>query len=93
MISLDEVEKTILELEGKDTSFAVCEKLSYLYIVRDHIKPSGRIEGTGTGSEFMRAIAKKETVDVLQVVDELLQTISIVQPKLYEATMRQIRSL
>lgn len=92
MISLEEVEKTILELEGKDTSFAVCEKLSYLYIVRDHIKPAGRIDTNGT-SEFMRTISKKETVDVLKVLDELMQTIAVVQPKLYEAAIRQLSSL
>lgn len=92
MISLDEVEKTILELEGKDTSFAVCEKLSYLYIVRDHIKPAGRIDTNGT-SDFMRTISKKETVDVLKVLDELMQTLAVVQPKLYEATLSALLNL
>ena len=92
MISLEEVEKTILELEGKDTSFAVCEKLSYLYIVRDHIKPSGRIDTSGT-SEFMQIIFKKETADVLKVLDELMQTMAVIQPKLYEATLSALLNL
>lgn len=37
MISRDEIDRTIIELEERDTSFAVCEKLALLYIVRDHI--------------------------------------------------------
>ena len=92
MISLEEVEKTILELESKDTSFAVCEKLAYLYIVRDHIKPSGKIESKGA-SEFMQSISKKETVDVLKVLDELMQTLAVVQPKLYEVTLSTLLNL
>lgn len=92
MISLEEVEKTILELESKDTSYAVCEKLAYLYIVRDHIKPSGKIESKGT-SDFMRTVSKKETVDVLKVIDELMQTLAVVQPKLYEVTLSTLLNL
>ena len=37
MISRDELDKTILELEMRDTTFANCSKLADLYVVRDHI--------------------------------------------------------
>lgn len=93
MISLDEVEKTILELESKDTSYAVCEKLAYLYIVRDHIKPNGSVEVRTEKSDFLRTVSKKETVDVIEVIDELMQTVSVVHPKLYEATMQELKRL
>lgn len=37
MISIETLEKTILEHESKDTTYANCEKLAWLYIVRDHL--------------------------------------------------------
>ena len=37
IISIDEVNKTIIELEQHDTTYATCEKLAWLYIVKDHI--------------------------------------------------------
>lgn len=92
MISLEEVEKTILELESKDTSYAVCEKLAYLYIVRDHIKPSGSIQ-KNTGSEFSRSISGKDSAGVLSIIEELMQTISIVHPKLYQSTINALKQL
>ena len=38
MISLETIDKTILEHESKDTTYANCEKLAWLYIVRDHLR-------------------------------------------------------
>ena len=37
MINTDELDKEILMLEKKDTTYANCERLAWLYIVRDHI--------------------------------------------------------
>ena len=40
MIDIQEIEKEIKRLEEKDTSYNTCEKLSVLYTVKDHYKPS-----------------------------------------------------
>ena len=37
MLSLETVEQEILELEKRDTTYAVCERLAWLYVVRDHM--------------------------------------------------------
>ena len=92
MISLEEVEKTILELEQKDTSYAVCEKLAYLYIVKDHIKPASAQEFR-FGSEFIRAISGKDSGSVLKILDELMSTLKIVQSKLYDAVIAEINNI
>lgn len=36
MLDLEEINKTIQELENGETNFGTCQKLSYLYIVREH---------------------------------------------------------
>lgn len=38
MVSIETIEEEILDLEKRDTSYAVCERLAWLYIVRDHLK-------------------------------------------------------
>ena len=38
MINLNEVEEEIKKLEDGKTCYQVCERLSALYIVRDHLK-------------------------------------------------------
>lgn len=92
MISIDEIERTIIELESKETSFAVCEKLSYLYIVRDHIKPSSAAEFR-SDSEFMKSLSCKSSASVWKVLDELMTTIKVIQPRLYEATISEIKKI
>ena len=37
MINKEEISKTILELEMRDTTFSNCSKLADLYVVRDHL--------------------------------------------------------
>lgn len=95
MISLESVEQTILELESSDTSFAVCEKLSWLYIVRDHIKgystsPEAVIAMQGE-SEFLKAIHGKNTETVIAVMDELMDAVKTLHPKMYDAVMDKIK--
>lgn len=92
MISIDEIEKTIIDLESKETSYAVCEKLSYLYIVRDHIKPSSTAEFR-SDSEFMKSLSGKSSASVWKVLDELMTTIKVIQPRLYEATISEIKKI
>ena len=36
-MNVSEITNTIIELENGDTTFASCEKLASLYIVRDHL--------------------------------------------------------
>ena len=40
MLSIEEVENTIIELENGNTTFDSCIKLASLYVVRDHYKPN-----------------------------------------------------
>lgn len=49
MVSIEIIEEEILDLEKRDTSYTVCERLAWLYTVRDHLKKAcRRYHGDGT---------------------------------------------
>lgn len=98
MVSLEEIEKTISELEGRDTSFANCEKLAWLYIVRDHLKnyqtPTTPMPFETFGnSEFLQAVNGKGSQEVLAVIDELMETLKAIYPRAYDSVILRIESL
>lgn len=43
MLDLEEIDKTIQELENGETNFGTCQKLSYLYIVREHLTENNAV--------------------------------------------------
>ena len=96
MISLETIEREINELENRhDTTYNVCERLSWLYIVRDHIRPTedGRTTQTLSGSEFLELASGVSYPALMEVLNEHVQTLAVVQPRAYEALMRRIREL
>lgn len=97
MISQYEVDKAIMEHEAKDTTYANCERLAWLYIVRDHLtgaemRRAGLYSPSGD-SEFMQAVSGKDGAAVWTVIDELMETVKIVNPKLYDGVMRRIEAI
>lgn len=97
MISKDELDKTILELEMRDTTFANCSKLADLYTVRDHItgqtqKQSVPLETSGD-SEFLQVVDGKDSVAVWNIMDDLMDTIKVTAPRAYENVMRRVKDL
>lgn len=95
MISLETIDNEIMELEKRDTTFAVAERLAWLYIVRDHIQtPQADVKTLAThGSEFLNACSGIPADQVLAVLDEHLELIRAVFPKEYTALLAKINSL
>lgn len=102
MISLDDIEREIKELEARgDTTYSLCERLAWLYIVRDHIKHgdtsvsslNGNRTGNLHGSEFLEACAYINFAEMMQVIDAHMDAIRVVCPKEYNAVIARIRSL
>lgn len=101
MVDLDIINGTIAEWEAKDLTFMTVERLAWLYIVRDNalmqvknqtgdepvIMPAVALS---SGSEFMRSCEKADVVKMWQVLDELMDTLKMLQPKLYQATIDKI---
>lgn len=94
LISKDELDKTILELEMRDTTFANCSKLADLYVVRDHMtgeqtKQPMSIE-VEPSSEFLVAISGKDSVVMWSIMDDLMDTLRVSFPRVYSSVMRKI---
>ena len=98
MISLETIEREIEDIEvTKDTTFRTCERLAWLYIVRDHLRPtqtpSDHRTQTISGSEFLELSSGVSYPALMGILDEHMSALAIVNPKQYEAIMQRIRSL
>ena len=100
MVSIETIEQEIIELEKRDTSYAVCERLAWLYTVRDHLKAKEmpvvvetRKTGKLAGSEFLEAASEVDHAELMKILDNHMTCIKAVCPKEYDAVMSQIRML
>ena len=105
MLDMGELERAIEELEARPSSLSNCSKLADLYIVRKHLngeeketpqkKPRAYSYADGpTGdSDFLRAVSKKDASAAWAVMDELMDTLKIVNGRVYESVMRKIENL
>lgn len=98
MISLETIEREIDELESRDTSYKLCERLAWLYIVRDNLLGKLPRKNMGYssemhGSEFLEAASEVDLMELMAVLDEHMEAVKVVHPKEYEAVIRRIRGL
>lgn len=100
MVDLETIEREISELEARQPSYKLCERLSWLYIVRDHLyekmyPPDGKtaLKTALSGSEFLDACNGKPYEDVMQVVNEHMETIKMLYPKTFSSILDKIREL
>mgnify|MGYP006950601534 FL=1 len=95
MVSIEIIEEEILDLEKRDTSYAVCERLAWLYTVRDHLKKptvddavaEQRTTDELTGSEFLKAASGVDYAALMGILDKHMECIKAVCPKEYGAVM------
>lgn len=96
MISIDELNKTILDLEtNRDTTYATCERLAWLYIVRDHLtqKMSKEPLTLAGESEFLTAVNGKCGDAVWGIMDELAETVKMLHPRVYESVIKKLNDI
>jgi hypothetical protein len=91
VVNIDTIEHEILELEQKDPSWAVVERLSWLYTVKDHLEPSIKFYGGYT--DFEQACEGKNLQDLMQVIGEHMEALRIVYPNEYEKVVSKINNL
>ena len=97
MIDLETIEREINELEARgDTTYAMCERLSWLYVCRDHLRPA-REETRATqelvGSDFLEACSNVPYPMLMKILDEHMSAIRIVYEREYDNVMAKIRQL
>lgn len=102
MLTQSELTDAINVLSNGKHSIQNCEKLAAIYTVRDHLYPAEPIErgysaandneqvGLYGQSDFLTAISRKKPVDAWLLMDELMQTLYAVNPRLYDSVMRKI---
>lgn len=104
MITMHDLEEAIAECQGQPNPNAnTCIKLAAYYIIRNEMTvvndypslsfSSGaenndiRIQGE---TDFLKKINGKPVNQTLLVVDEIMTTMQVVNPRLYEAAMRKL---
>lgn len=102
MISIEQISGEIASLEEEKPTHAAMQKLSALYIVRDHmilgeekdpqIIVAGKIPMISE-TDFSKSIYDRDVKEVLNVLDELMETLRMIQPRLYEAVMRKLEKI
>lgn len=104
MISKYDLESAIAECQGKKNPDArTCIMLAAFYTIRNEMfgeekqaeysyapAPVRNVIEIDSDSEFARAIDGKEQKDVMPLIDELMTTVQIIQPRLYDLVMEKL---
>lgn len=85
-----------------------CIKLAAFYTIRDNLFPKSenkedeairepkvaysRAAGYSSDTEFGRKISTMHTEEVYAIMDELMETLSVLHPRLYAGVMRKLDS-
>ena len=102
MISRDELTRAIKECEDAPDSYHNCQKLATFYNLYDHlyeeadkslVAVSNEVIGDFGDSRFLRSVHGKNSEDVWAVLDDLMDTLSVVDDRLYESVMRKLNTL
>ena len=104
MITQRDIDAAIAECQGKRNPDAkTCIMLAAFYTIRREMFPEeSRPEYSfaaapirnsidyDSGSDFSKAISGKDQNDVISLMDDLMNTLSIIQPRLYAAVMDRL---
>lgn len=108
MLDMKEIDAAIAELESTKTNFSNCSKLATLYTVREHAgradrayetsystaaPPETRETGRYGDSEFLRAVENKDMGSAWKVMDELMDTLQVVNKRVYDNVLKKIERL
>lgn len=107
--NIKEIEWAIAELENTESSFSNYAKLASLYACRNEMKgtyaqdvqPTGYSEagpphqtlGAYGESEFLIAVEGKEVSEAWAVMDELMETLRVVNRRAYDTVMRKLQRI
>ena len=106
MITLEELDEAIRDCEGSERhTYDDCIRLAALYTIKKQLYPDNIPEirqsfraaedaiGDYGESEFLQIVSGKNAGGVWEVIDELMTTIEITNPRLYNGVMRKIERL
>ena len=107
MITRQDLEEAIAECQGKRNPDAnTCLKLAAFYTIRKELfgedshtpmysyapEPIEKMNVYGD-SEFLEAVSGKSVEDVMPIMDELMDAMKVLQPRIYDSVMRKVMNL
>ena len=97
MITRKDLLEAIEKCQGqKNPNANTCIKLAAYYTILDHT-PDNVSEysyaSKPSNSEFMRIIKNKNKDDVLFVIDDMMEQLQVMNPKLYYETMERVNAI
>lgn len=92
MLDGREIDIEIARLEYMESSYANYSKLADLYTIRNQMssRPSSAPSGN---SDFLRLAAEKDGDGVWDIINELMETLQVSNPRVYNSVMRKISGL
>ena len=105
MIKEQDLRDAIAECQGERNPNAnTCIKLAAYYTILNQLKPVEHVETYSlagpaetvrynSGSEFSEAIRGAETDRVMEVIDELMEAVQGLMPRLYHATIDKLKDI
>lgn len=107
MITERDLQEAIAECQGaRNPNANTCIKLASYYTILDHMStptdvtpaysldsgPNDTINHIGD-TEFLKTIEGSKVDSVLSVMDELMDTLRIISPRLYNGVMRKLKEV
>ena len=97
MITSEDLRQAIADCQGVTNPTAqTCIKMAAYHILLDHIQDE-RTYGQGvqytSATDFGKAVSRKDVLQVLRIMDELMATLQMVKPNLYDAVMDKIQMI
>ena len=104
MITEKELREAIAECQGtRNPNANTCLKLASYYTILDHLLNKEDVpevveipaysyenrEEYSSSTDFGRAIAGQSYLEVMEVMDELMTTLQVINPRLYASVMRK----
>ena len=106
MITEHDLQEAIAECNGvRNPNINTCIKLAALYTVQDHLTGNPQYQmsfASAPSSEtdilpkfdqdtdFLQTISGKNIYDVMALIDELVSTVQLMNPRLYESFLRSL---
>jgi len=102
MITERDLWDAIKETEQQRDSYAKCQKLATYYTLLNYLYPldDGRSYDTAPETmigdygetDFLSSVSGREASEVWRLMDELMSTLQIVYPRLYDGVMRKLNT-
>lgn len=106
MITREDLQEAIAECQGvRNPTANTCIKLAAFLTIQEHLygeqpdfsgascQPKPSAVSAYSGSEFSDAVDGKPEQSVMAVLDELMETLAVLSPKLYAATLRKLNEI